>query len=92
MEDDIIVVGESWAEVDGQPDCGRLHVFKMGPEEAQGSVEEGSTVVSETETDSEPGGGISGYPLWSVGVAILVISLILYMKQNNQLSSLHRIR
>ncbi|MBC8552608.1 MAG: hypothetical protein H8D23_23510, partial [Candidatus Brocadiales bacterium] len=65
---------------------------KMGPEEAQGSVEEGSTVVSETETDSEPGGGISGYPLWSVGVAILVISLILYMKQNNQLSSLHRIR
>jgi hypothetical protein len=76
IQDDVVVVGEYWAEVDGQPNSGRLHVYMLGAVESiQEPVEEGTTVVSETETDSESSGGIPGYPLWSIGLAILLISL-----------------
>jgi hypothetical protein len=38
-------------------------------------VEEGTTVVSETVTDTEPSGGIPGYPLTSllIGVAVMIL-------------------
>jgi hypothetical protein len=50
-------------------------------EEPQEPVEEVTTHQPETEVEDETGGGIPGYPLWSIGVAILLISLILFMKQ-----------
>ena len=78
IQDDIIVVGECWAEVEGQPNSGRLHFYKLGaPVKAQEQAEEGTSTVSETETNSEPSGGIPGYPLWSIGVAMLLVSLVL---------------
>jgi len=84
IEDDIIVVGECWAEVDGHADSGRIHVYKLGaPVETGEAVEEGTTVVSETDTPSESSGGIPGYPIWSIGVAILLVSIFLSRKQNN---------
>ena len=44
---------------------------------------EGTTVVSETVTDSEPSGGIPGYPLWSIGLALLLVSLIIARSQKH---------
>jgi len=76
IQDDIIVVGECWAEVEGQSDCGRIHVYKLGAPVVTGEgVEEGTTVVSETVTDTEPSGGIPGYPLTSllIGVAVMIL-------------------
>ena len=82
IQDDIIVVGECWAEVEGQSDCGRIHVYKLGaPVETHESVEEGTTVVSETGSDSEPSGGIPGYPLWSIGLALLLVSIVISRTQ-----------
>ena len=81
IQDDIIVVGECWAEVEGETDCGRLHVYKLGaPVKPQDLVEEETTPVAD-DPDTDDGGGIPGYPVWSIGVAILLVSLILYMKQ-----------
>ncbi len=92
IQDDILVISEVWATVEGQTACGRIHVYKLGAPIVTGeSVEEGTTVVSETVTP-EPSGGIPGYPLWSVVAAILLVTLILSRKQNNRSFSLHRIR
>ena len=82
IEDDIIVVDDCWTEVDGEPDSGRLHVYKLGaPVETGEAVEERTTVVSETDTPSKPSGGIPGYPLWSIGVALLLVSIIISRTQ-----------
>ena len=78
---DIVLVGESWAEVEGEPDCGKIHVYKLGASVEVGeSVEEGTTVVSETETP-EPNGGISGFPLLSIGIALVLLSVYLSRTQ-----------
>lgn len=69
IEGDTVVVGESWAEVDGQPDSGRLHVYWLGAQvDSQEQVEE---TTSETEADTEPRASIPGYPLLSVGTALV---------------------
>jgi hypothetical protein len=79
IQDDIIVVGDCWATVEEHGDCGRLHVYKLGaPVEVTESVVETPT---ETEDEPETNGGIPGYPLWSIGVAILLISLFLTNKK-----------
>ena len=76
IQEDIIVVSEPWAEVEGQPDCGRLHVFKLGaPVEAQEQVEE--TTTETDEPDAGANGWIPGYSLWSIGLAIILVSLVL---------------
>jgi len=49
--------------------------------ESQEPVEVETTEVSETEAESEPSGGIPGYPTLSMGIALLLVSLILYYKQ-----------
>ena len=80
IEDDIIVVGDCWAEVDGEPDSGRLHVFKLGaPVTSQEQVEETTTETDEPETDAN--GWIPGYPLWSIGIALLLVSIIISRTQ-----------
>lgn len=38
--------------------------------------------VTEEEPDTESSGGIPGYPVLSIGLAILLVSLIFYMKQS----------
>ena len=79
IQDDMIVVGECLAEVDGHPASGRLHVYKLGaPVETHESVEETTT---ETETASEPSGWIPGYPLWSIGLALLLVSIFIARNQ-----------
>lgn len=30
IQDDIMIISESWAEVEEHGDCGRLHVYKLG--------------------------------------------------------------
>ena len=37
----------------------------------------GIPIISDTVTDSEPSGGIPGFPIWSIGAALLLISLFL---------------
>ncbi len=82
IQDDIIVVGECWAEVEGHADSGRIHVFKLGaPVEVQEPVE---TTTTETEPESEPTGGIPGYPLWSIGLALLLVSIFISRTQNDK--------
>lgn len=81
IQDDVIVIGECWAEVEGKTDCGRLHVYKLGaPEKTQDPIEEEPTPVTD-DPEPEPKGGIPGYSALSIIVAILLISLILYMNQ-----------
>jgi len=83
IQDDIVVVGEHWAKVEGHSNSGRLNVYKLGaPVVAGEGVEEGTTVVSETETP-EPSGGIPGYPVLSIGLAILLVSLIIARSQKH---------
>jgi len=83
IQDDIVVVGEHWAKVEGHSNSGRLNVYKLGaPIVAGEGVEEGTTVVSETETP-EPSGGIPGYPVLSIGLAILLVSLIIARSQKH---------
>ena len=77
IQDDTIVVGECWAEVEGKPKCGRLHVYQLGaPVKAQDPGEEETPQVSD-EPDSEPSGGIPGYPLWSIGIALLLVTVFI---------------
>jgi hypothetical protein len=59
--------------VDGNSDCGRVYLFRLGESV---DVQEVISHQSETEVDSEVGGGIPGYPVWSIGVALLLISLV----------------
>ena len=69
-----MVVSEVWAEVEGHPNCGRVHFYKLGePVEVQEPVEE---TTKETEIDAEPSRGIPGYPLWSIGVALAIFYLL----------------
>jgi hypothetical protein len=79
IQDDIIVVSEGWAEVDGHPDSGKFHVFKLGAVEVQEPVEEETIETDEPDTDDN--GWIPGYPLWSIGVAILLVSIIISRTQ-----------
>jgi hypothetical protein len=84
IQDDIVVVGEHWAKVEGLSNSGRLNVYKLGAPVVTGEgVEEGTTVVSETGSDSEPSGGIPGYPLWSIGLALLLVSIIIARSQKH---------
>ncbi|MFA9496806.1 MAG: hypothetical protein ACERKS_12925, partial [Candidatus Bathyarchaeota archaeon] len=79
IQDDIVVVGEHWAKVEGHSNSGRLNVYKLGAPIVTGEgVEEGTTVVSETETPSEPNGGIPGYPVWSIILALLLVSVLIF--------------
>ena len=88
IQDDIVVVGEHWAEVEGLSNSGRIHVYKLGAPIVTGEgVEEGTTVVSETETDTEPSRGIPGYPLWSIGLSIILITVILSLRHKNRYST-----
>jgi hypothetical protein len=81
IQDDTIVVGECWAEVDGHPNSGRIHVYQLGaPVKAQDPGEEETPQVSD-EPDSEPSGWIPGFPVLSIGVALLLCTLVLYFKQ-----------
>ncbi len=80
IQNDIIIVSESSAEVDGHPNSGRIQVYQLGvPIKAQDSGEEETPQVSNV-PDSEPSGGIPGFPVWSMGVAILLCSLFLAKK------------
>ena len=68
--------------VEGNSDSGRLHVYKLGEQvEVQEQVEETTT---ETETASEPSGWIPGYPLWSIGLALLLVSIFISRTQNDK--------
>jgi hypothetical protein len=83
IQGDIIVVGDCWAMVEGEPDSGRLHVYKLGaPVKAQEQVEE--TTTETDDPDSEPSGGIPGYPLWSIGLALLLVSIFISRTQNDK--------
>lgn len=85
FQNDVIVVSESSAEVDGQSASGRIHVYKLGaPVETYEPVEEGTTVVTETVTDSETSGGIPGYPIWSIGIALLFVTFFISRTQNDK--------
>ena len=80
IQDDVIVIGESWAEVEGKTDCGRLHVYKLGaPEKTQDPIEEEPTPVTD-DPEPDPKGGIPGFPIWSIVVSTILISLILKHK------------
>jgi len=82
IQDDIIVISECWAEVEGHADSGRIHVFKLGaPVEVQEPVE---TTTTETGPESEPTGGIPGYPVWSIGLALLLVSIFISRTQNDK--------
>ena len=86
MQDDVIVISECWAEVDGEPDCGRVHVYKFGaPLESQETGEE-VTTHEPSEVYEEPSGGIPGYPLWSIALSLLLITIIL--SHNKRLTTL----
>ena len=68
------------ATVDEVSGAGKVHVFKL-----EAIVETGEPVEEEaTETEkpeTEPSGGIPVSSILSIGVALLLVSLILYMKQ-----------
>ena len=81
IQDDIIVVCEVWAEVDGHSESGKFHVFKLGaPVEVQEPVEE-TTTETEDEPDIDDNGWIPGYPVWSIGLALLLVSIIITRTQ-----------
>lgn len=81
IQDDILVISEVWAAVEGQPDCGRIHAYKLG---ASVTVQD-PVVVTTTEPKDDPdtddNGWIPGYPLWSIGVALLLVLIILSRTQ-----------
>ena len=80
IQGDMIVVGESWAGSGELGQTGRVHVFKLGASvEVQEPVEE--VTSHQPEADSEPSGGIPGYPVWSIGIALLLVSIILSRTQ-----------
>ena len=84
IQDDIIVVGECWAEVEEQGDCGRLHVFKLGaPVEVQIPIEDETTQVSD-EPNAYGNGGIPGYPLESLVLGLASVVLISYLYQRKR--------
>jgi hypothetical protein len=78
---DFIVVGESWAALDDFGQAGRVHVFKLGaPLETQEPVVV-TTIETEDEIETEDNDWIPGYPLLSIGVALLLVSIIISRTQ-----------
>jgi hypothetical protein len=83
IEGDTIVIGGCWAAIEGFGQAGRAHIYRLGaPVEAQEPEE--TTPVAEEEAVSEPSGGIPGYPLWSIGVALLLVSIFISRTQNDK--------
>ena len=65
--------------MDHHDNCGKIHLYKFGtPVEA--SNEGVKTQTSDAETENEPNGGISGFPVMTIGFAILLFSIILKSK------------
>ena len=80
IDGEYIVVGEPWAPSGDLGQVGLVHLFKLGlPVEVQEPVEE--VTSHQPEADSEPSGGIPGYPVWSIGIALLLVSIILSRTQ-----------
>ena len=46
------------------------------------NVETNTGEITEEETDTGSNGWIPGFPVWSIGLAILLVSLSFYMKQH----------
>jgi hypothetical protein len=77
IDGDTVVVGECWATLGDLKQAGRVQVFKLGPPvEQPGPTEQATPTPQETSVPGE-GGGFPGFPVWSIIIAIALISLIL---------------
>jgi len=82
IDDDYIVVGEAWADVDEVDQAGRVNVYRLGPpEEVQEPVEETSPVVKE-EPEPEDAGGIPGFP--AIALALGILSAMFFITQRKR--------
>jgi len=71
---DVIVVGECWAAAGELGQAGRVQVYKLGAPasvETQEQVEETITETEEPESDDESNGGIPGFSVLTILVAIM---------------------
>ena len=83
IQDDIMLIGEGWAVVEGHSNCGRIHFYKLGaPVEVQEQVEE--TTLETDEPDADGNGWIPGYPLESLVLGLASIVLISYLYQRKR--------
>jgi hypothetical protein len=73
---ELLIVSEVDATVGEFTGAGKIHVFRLGEYniEVEEPVEETTTETEEPET--EPSGGIPGYPFWSILAALGIYYLI----------------
>jgi hypothetical protein len=78
-----VAVYESGSEV-GKFGAGKVHLYRLGEHvESQEPVEETTPETEESESETEPRGGIPGYPFWSIGLAIVLYSLLVYKRSTS---------
>ena len=77
---EIIVVGETDAEVDGVSKAGKVYIFSLGESTVEQPAKVEETTKTKSDSDTEKSGGIPGFPfesiVLSIGCAILVLWLI----------------
>ena len=81
---EVIAVGECWAMVEGEPDCGMLHLYALGapPTSVEQTAE--TSTVAETEEEQSISGGIPGFPFESMVIGLVVVAVMLWLAQRRQ--------
>jgi hypothetical protein len=83
IDGDTIVIGESWADIEGLDQAGKAHVYRLGPPvEAQEPVEETAPVVEEEPEPEDADGGIPGFP--TAALALGLIYTIVFITQRRR--------
>ena len=73
LYEDKLVVSEELAEIDGNTNCGAIHLFQLGASvESQEPVEETTTEIEELESETESNEGISGFQVTSIFAALVL--------------------
>jgi hypothetical protein len=76
VSEDIVAVGEPFADVEGESKAGMVHIYGLGEPVVVEQVDEGEPVVEEEVEETKSGGGIPGFPLESIVIGILLVMAI----------------
>jgi len=79
IEDDIIVIGEPWATINGEEKAGKVYVYTWGtPETDTPEVVETPTVSEPETTSDDTDGGIPGFPVNAIASSLIITAYLIH--------------
>ncbi len=81
---EIIVVADVQHSVNGVSQAGKVHIFGLGEPTAEQPAPEEEITETGSESEAEKGGGISGFPLESIVLSMVLAVLVLWFMRRQR--------